>query len=159
MDHHCPWIANCVGLKNQKSFILFLFYATVGDFIVFAVLARKSYYAMYNLLYYPRVFAIGKQINKSQNLLQQFLILFWEPFTCFIGAILGLAMTLAIGFLLIHQIQMIRKNITGIEYHKYNKEEDSPWYSENYMFNISTVMGLNSRWKWFIPNYESNQRN
>ncbi|XP_050415305.1 palmitoyltransferase ZDHHC3 [Patella vulgata] len=34
MDHHCPWINNCVGEFNQKFFIQFLFY--VGLLSVYA---------------------------------------------------------------------------------------------------------------------------
>lgn len=29
MDHHCPWMNNCIGLYNQKAFVLFNFYAAV----------------------------------------------------------------------------------------------------------------------------------
>jgi len=29
MDHHCPWMNNCIGLNNQKAFVLFNLYTTV----------------------------------------------------------------------------------------------------------------------------------
>ncbi|KAL1462764.1 hypothetical protein WDU94_014575 [Cyamophila willieti] len=29
MDHHCPWINNCVGEKNQRYFVQFLIYVTI----------------------------------------------------------------------------------------------------------------------------------
>ena len=39
MDHHCPWINNCVGENNQKFFVLFTFYIAIISLHVIALVA------------------------------------------------------------------------------------------------------------------------
>ena len=49
MDHHCPWVNNCVGIGNHKYFLLFVFYTFVTCMYAFCLLIMRIMACMSNI--------------------------------------------------------------------------------------------------------------
>merc|ERR1719162_1623176 len=129
MDHHCPWIYNCVGFGNHKYFFLLFFYAVVDCHLV--------------------CWTMIPTVRLAAHHETPFLTMFCDLFGQTLAAFLGL---LATPFFFFH-VWLMLKSMTTIEFcEKALKRSDyqSSVYDQGALQNVKAVLGENPL-LWFLP--------
>ncbi|WAR06587.1 ZD16A-like protein [Mya arenaria] len=168
MDHHCPWLNNCVGHNNHRYFFLFCVYMWMGTIYVSWVghdLFRQHFYGdeptAFPPLFYP-LNAIHDAIYRSNDPAKPMSIIInpnpppkenyiehYYHIAVLYEFILCSGVTLALGLLMLWHARLISKGETSIEVH-INNTQRKKYKKKNLVYRNPYDYGLKKNWMVFL---------
>ncbi|CAE8597950.1 unnamed protein product, partial [Polarella glacialis] len=103
MDHHCPWINNCVGWNNYRYFCLFMLFLAMSCLYVVII----SY-----PIFMQAMFPNGRRRQGSPRHLG-----FWDAQCVALSWLMSLCILLALCLLGGFHVYLVLTNQTTIEFH------------------------------------------
>jgi len=128
MDHHCPWIMNCVGFENHKYFFLLVVYSMLSCwFITFTVTE-----------------SVERSAESEDSMINRFLLVLCLT----LAIIMGSLMTVFLSF----HVWLMLSGMTTIEFCEKatSLNRSTQGYSQGFYGNLTAVLGPQPL-LWFMP--------
>ena len=83
MDHHCPWIGNCVGYENHRHFALFLMWVAISTGYV-SLLNMHMYFSGMFIYKLSMLYAFLISLNATLTIVMSFFMM-WNWYLIMTG--------------------------------------------------------------------------
>ena len=133
MDHHCPWVANCIGFYNYKFFMNMLLHCALTCWLIVVTSSGVLSRTMSN----PDSF--------------DYKVSYFVMTAYILSCVLGFILT---AFFFFH-IYLISCQFTTIEFCEKRNEDDNTFhakqpYNLGFCSNLNIIFGYNPFF-WFVP--------